>query len=127
MKCDACRAEIEAGDEREHAGRTLCEDCYMDALSPARSCDPWAVFAAKSAAELDGGSELTEAHQRILGVLQQEKYVLPSDLAADVGLSRDELQKELATLRHLELTRGARKGGQVYVTRFDTPHDGEDN
>ncbi len=127
MKCDACQAEIEAGDEREQAGRTLCEDCYMDALSPARSCDPWAVFTAKSAAELNGGSELSEVHQRILGILQQEKYVPPSDLAAKVGLSLDALQKELATLRHLELTRGARKGGQVFITRFDTPHQGEDD
>lgn len=127
MKCDACQAEIEAGDEREHAGQTLCDDCYMDALSPARSCDPWAVFTAKSAAELEGGAELTEVHQKILDMLRREKYVLPPDLAADAGLSLDQLQKELATLRHLELTRGARKGGQVYITRFDTPHDGEDD
>ncbi|MBU0513897.1 MAG: hypothetical protein KJ621_03925 [Proteobacteria bacterium] len=127
MKCESCQAEIEAGDEREHAGRTLCEDCYMDALSPARSCDPWAVFSAKSAAELEGGAELTEVHQKMLHKLQQDKYVLPPDLAAHVGLSLEQLQKELAALRHLELIRGARKGGQVYVTRFDTPHDGEDN
>jgi hypothetical protein len=127
MKCDVCQAEIDAGDEREHTGRTLCEDCYMDALSPARSCDPWAVFTAKSAAELEGGSELSEVHQRIVAVLDQEKYILPADLAAEAGLSPEELKKELATLRHLEMTRGARKGGQVYITRFDTPHDGEDD
>lgn len=41
MQCDRCKNVIEEGEEREHAGRILCEDCYMDALSPARTCDPW--------------------------------------------------------------------------------------
>ena len=28
--------------------KKLCDDCYMDALSPTKTCDPWAVYTAKS-------------------------------------------------------------------------------
>ena len=47
MECERCKDIIESGEEREYAGRVLCEDCYMDALSPAKTCDPWAVHSAK--------------------------------------------------------------------------------
>ena len=48
MECNRCHAKIEPGDEKQHLGQTLCEDCYMDALSPVKTCDPWAVHSAKS-------------------------------------------------------------------------------
>jgi hypothetical protein len=48
MQCDRCQANIEPGEEEQHLGQTLCEDCYMDALSPVKTCDPWAVHSAKS-------------------------------------------------------------------------------
>ena len=48
MKCDRCSAAVQEGEEREHHGEILCEDCYMDVLSPAKACDPWAVHSAKS-------------------------------------------------------------------------------
>ena len=44
MNCDKCGSEMKNGEETEHHGQLLCEDCYMDALSPARTCDPWAVM-----------------------------------------------------------------------------------
>jgi hypothetical protein len=34
MKCEGCGAAVSPGDEREHCGQVLCEDCYMDVLSP---------------------------------------------------------------------------------------------
>ena len=42
-----CGVHIESGEEREYTGQMLCEDCYMDALSPVKTCDPWAVYTAK--------------------------------------------------------------------------------
>ena len=47
MICDRCGEQIPAGDETEHCGQTLCEECYMQALSPNRACDPWAVRSAQ--------------------------------------------------------------------------------
>ena len=128
MKCEKCDSVIEAGEKREHAGRTLCEDCYIDALSPVRSCDPWANFSAKSVMELsDGNPELTDTQKAILDRLTAETYVLPRDLADGLGLSQGDIQKEVATLRHMELARGARRGGRMFVTLYDTPHVTEDH
>ena len=34
LKCDRCGEPIPPGDETNHFGRTLCEECYMQALIP---------------------------------------------------------------------------------------------
>ena len=47
MNCDKCQSPILENEAHEHCGQTLCDECYMDALSPARSCDPWAIHSAK--------------------------------------------------------------------------------
>jgi hypothetical protein len=51
MKCDKCNNSINEGEELKLYGQLLCEDCYLDALSPARTCDPWAVHSAISFAK----------------------------------------------------------------------------
>ena len=53
MKCERCGDHIQENDEREFHGQMICEDCYMVALSPAKACDPWAVYNAKSFSEKD--------------------------------------------------------------------------
>ena len=100
MKCDKCECPIESGEEREHTGRTLCEDCYMDALSPAKACDPWAVYAAKSMS--GSGSALTKLQKSILAVLKETNGIEFEALATQLNLSPGELQREIATLRHME-------------------------
>jgi len=47
MICDRCGEHIQPGEEMPHFGQMLCEECYTQALSPAR-CDPWAVRSAQS-------------------------------------------------------------------------------
>ena len=46
IKYEKCGGLVPGGDERDHYARTLCEDCYMAALSPSRACDPWSVHSA---------------------------------------------------------------------------------
>jgi hypothetical protein len=59
MICDRCGEHIQPGEEMPHFGQMLCEECYMQALSPAR-CDPWAVRGAQSLSQLgEGYSELS--------------------------------------------------------------------
>lgn len=108
MKCDKCNALIETGDEREHRGQTLCEDCYMDTLSSVKACDPWAVYSAKSM----GGkaSALTKRQQKILDVLKETKGIELEPLAEKLGLALSELEREIATLRHMEKLRAAMDG-----------------
>ncbi len=67
-----CRAEIEAGEGRDFHGRLLCDDCYMDALSPVRTCDPWAVRSASLAKESGDTTELSGSlQQKILRLIQK--------------------------------------------------------
>ena len=72
MKCDRCKETIEQGEERQVHGQCLCEDCYMDALSPPRMCDPWAVHSAKSfSKEGKTGIELNETQAKVLQLLEE--------------------------------------------------------
>jgi len=107
MKCQKCGAEMEEGEERELFDRMVCEDCYMDHLSPPRTCDPWAVHSAKSFSE-DGGAEtqLSDLQNKILAVLKETGGAEPAELARKLNIKPEELQREVATLRHMEKLRG---------------------
>ena len=73
--------------KKEHNGQILCEDCYMDALSPPRACDPWAVYTAKSFNESGAGNvSLNEAQQNILNLLKTHGDMPPDDIAAKLIL-----------------------------------------
>jgi hypothetical protein len=74
MKCDRCSQTIDPNEAQEHFGQNLCEDCYMDALSPAKTCDPWAVHSAQSLAKSKGGTlDLSDIQQHILRILKGRK------------------------------------------------------
>lgn len=118
MQCDKCHAEIEQGEEREHLGKMLCEDCYMDVLSPAKSCDPWAVHSAKKLEEYSGGEViLTPVQTEIVSILKETGGMERPALLDRLGgkLSETELDRELASLRHMEKTRAEKRGDKVYV------------
>ena len=118
MKCDRCGSEVAAGEEIEHLGEKVCEDCYMDLRNPAQPCDPWAVKLAVGEKGQDGQVELTEVQGKIVEELKRDKYVTPEDMAKRLGIEMKELQKEVATLRHMELVRGEKRDGVVYLTTF---------
>ncbi|HAA02270.1 MAG TPA: hypothetical protein DCE18_02730 [Syntrophobacteraceae bacterium] len=118
MQCNQCRTTIEAGDEHQHHGRILCEDCYMDALSPAKSCDPWAVHAAKSLEKHSGGAvTLTPVQTEILNVLDSNGSLEPAALLERLAgrLTRAQLEREFAALRHMEKARAEKRGDQVVL------------
>ena len=113
MKCDHCSTPILAGDDREHAGRRLCEDCYMEALSPVKACDPWAVYSAQSMRSENAA--LTRIQQKILAVLKKSDGIVPEALAEKLGMTPDDLQREIATLRHMEKVRAAMQGERKVI------------
>ena len=116
MKCGQCGSEMEADEEREHKGRKLCEDCYMDALSPVRTCDPWAVHNAKSLGRYAGKMEaLTPIQSEILSILKEAGAIEPSELLRKLGgkMTLKELEREIATLRHMEKVRVEKQGDRV--------------
>jgi hypothetical protein len=106
MKCEKCSDAIPEGEEREHAGRILCEDCYMDTLSPAKSCDPWAVHSAKALSRARGGNvDLNETQKRILEILKETGGVERGSLVGRLGIKPSDLEREIAALRHAEKVR----------------------
>jgi len=116
MKCACCGATVPEGEEREHLGRTLCEDCYMDALSPAKTCDPWAVHSAKSLGKETGGKfDLTAQQRKILEILSETGGAPPEDLMERLNISPMDLEREIAALRHMEKVRGELRAGKKYI------------
>lgn len=114
MICDRCLDEIKKGDEYKLNSQLLCEDCYMDALSPKVGCDPWAVYLAKSTVQKSGNkSELNEIQKQIINTLKDNKEVDMKYLLNELGVKTQLIKRELASLRHMEKIKGRLNNGHV--------------
>jgi len=121
MKCDRCGDPIPDGEEMDYFGQTLCEDCYMCALSPARACDPWAVRSAQTLSKMDEGySGLSETQSAILRILQETGGTEAVIIAERFRMKLPELERELATLRHMEKIRGEMRAGKKVVCLWES-------
>ncbi|RJR32989.1 MAG: hypothetical protein C4576_28800 [Desulfobacteraceae bacterium] len=107
--------EIEKGEEREHTGLTLCEDCYMDVLSPARTCDPWAVHTAKSLLKDSGAPQINTVQTKILSILKETGGTELRDLSERLQMKPSDIEREIASLRHMEKVRGELKEGRKII------------
>ena len=88
----------------------------MVALSPMKTCDPWAVHSAKTY-EKHAVHErpLTDLQQEMVQLLEAEGPLAPRDLQAKLhdAAPRDELERAFAALRHMEKARAVKQGSQV--------------
>lgn len=94
----------------------LCEDCLMEACSPLRACDPWAVHSAKTfERHTDVPELLTPLQEAILQTLAAHGPMAPEDLRQRLGArcSLPELEREFAALRHMEKVRGEKRETRV--------------
>ena len=107
MKCARCSAEMRADEQYQLQGQALCEDCYLDAVASPKTCDPWAVYSATNL-QREAGTELTQTQLAILEELKEHGPQTPEQLCSNLGLDADSLQRNFATLRHLELASGFR-------------------
>jgi len=97
-------------------GQVLCEDCYMDLLSPAKACDPWAVHSAKTFLEKAGSEvHLSPVQERILEILRDEGPQDGKDLCEKLHVKEADLEREVAALRHMEKIRGELKNGKRLI------------
>jgi hypothetical protein len=121
MNCDKCLTQIPESEGHDHCGHTLCDDCYMDALSPTRSCDPWAIHSAKRLeAAGSQGLQLNEIQSRIIDFLRNAVEAEPADMRRDLQISEDTFKRETAALRHMEKIRGRLKDGRVVLRLWET-------
>jgi len=121
MKCDRCGEQIPTGEETEHNSQILCEECYMQALSPSRACDPWAVRSAQMLSQKQEARVVLRPIQSlILKVLRENGGLEPSALAKKVDMKLPELERELATLRHMERIRGKRQAGKTLIILWNS-------
>jgi hypothetical protein len=104
------------GEEMELHGQVLCEDCYMDLLSPLRACDPWALHSAKSFLK-NGSSEINlgPVQQKILEILHDEGPRERTYLCEKLQIKETDLERDIATLRHMEKIRGELKDGKKLI------------
>ena len=117
MQCGKCGASIDKGEERELRDQILCEDCYIDALSPVKVCDPWALYNAKSLERnTTEPPPLTPIQSEILDVLKDAGSLEPSviRLRLDTKLTIKELERELAVLRNMEKVRVENGGDRIF-------------
>lgn len=118
MKCEKCDKQLlKADEEFRHGGSVLCEDCYMDAVSPPKACDPWAIYNAKSSLGAGGNTTaaLSDKQNDILAELKKADGVELEVLCGRVGLKLPELERELATLHHMEMVKEAHREGKNVV------------
>ena len=116
MDCERCKEAIQNSEEREHLGQILCEDCYMDALSPARTCDPWAVHSAQTFARGSGGIlELGDVQKKILQIVEETGGAEPRHIVERLQIKPADLEREVAALRHMEKIRGELRQGKKFL------------
>jgi hypothetical protein len=113
LQCDRCKTIIARGEEVIYQGQTLCEVCYMDALSPPRMCDPWAAYQAKSLSEDSGtGNALTDKQKKIVELLDETGGIAFTSLVDRLNINPSDLERELATLRHMERIKARLEDGE---------------
>jgi hypothetical protein len=122
VKCERFIFVLYIDNSYQHLGKTLCEDCYIDVQSPAKACDPWAVYSATRSREtvgLRGTAGLTETQQAIYEFIRSKGKATREQLVDNFDLTEPDLQRQLATLRHCEPVKGRKEGNSIYLVPFN--------
>ena len=107
---ERCGKEVKEPQSYEYLGRVYCEDCYMDILSPPKACDPWAVYTARSSLQgQDKFSALTSVQRRIADYVKGRGEATAGEIMENLNLTEQELKREFAVLRHMEVLRGTKR------------------
>jgi recombinational DNA repair protein (RecF pathway) len=119
VQCAKCGKRIEKQQCYEHYGDLFCEDCYMDILSPPKACDPWAVHSAKTFLKgKDKLSTLTPLQLSIVHYIKENGEATLEEMIENLNLKEEELRREFAVLRHMEVLRATKKDGRILYVLF---------
>ena len=119
IQCAKCGKKIEKEQGYEHQGKPFCEDCYMDILSPPKACDPWAVHSAQTFLKgKDKFSTLTPSQVQIVNYIRKKGEATAEEIIRSLNLTEEELRREFAVLRHMEILRASKKEDKIFYTLF---------
>ncbi len=93
----------------------------MYVTNPPKACDPLAVASATSIRKelgQSGTAGLTELQKQICDIIEQRGQITRQELLAMLNIKPEELESQLAILRHCELTRAFKEGDKVYLTKW---------
>ena len=118
-ECARCCKKIEEHHGYEHQGKVFCEDCYMDIQSPPKACDPLAVHSAKAFLKgKDKLSTLTPLQLRIVNYIKGRGEATLEEMIENLNLKEEELRREFAVLRHMEIVKATTKGDKIFYILF---------
>jgi recombinational DNA repair protein (RecF pathway) len=119
IQCTKCGKKIEKQQCYEYQGGVFCEDCYMDILSPPKACDPWAVHSAKTFLKgKDKLSTLTPLQLGIVNYIKEKGEATLEEMIENLNLKEEELRREFAVLRHMEVLKATKKEGKILYVPF---------
>ena len=122
MECSRCNQPIPEGEECNYRGKLMCEDCYIQAVEPLKTCDVAAVHSAKThraASGQTGVEGLTELQKSICQYVNERTKVTKPELLKAFDLPARELDKLISILRHCELIKARKIENEIYIVPFD--------
>jgi predicted DNA-binding protein len=91
----------------------------MDILSPPKACDPWAVHSAQTFLKgKDKLSTLTPVQRKIIDYIREKGEATIEEMVENLYLTEEELRREFAVLRHMEVLRATKKEGKILYILF---------
>jgi predicted DNA-binding transcriptional regulator YafY len=91
----------------------------MDILSPMKACDPWAVHSAQTFLKgKDKLSTLTPLQLNIVNYLKGKGEATMEEMMDNLNLTGEELRREFAVLRHMEIVKATKKGDKIFYILF---------
>ncbi len=121
MICSQCGKEISKGDEIKYNHKFICEDCYLDNTVVTRTCDPESVRMSRNMESLGISSgKISPSQARIVEVVEKNGAVTPENLSKELGVPADELQRDLAALRHMRRIKGEKRGEDRYIILYNS-------
>lgn len=122
IKCARCGSDTPEEDTYNHRGQDLCEDCFMGAMQPPKTCDVAATHLAKKHRQSAGqtGTEgLLDIQKKIHDFIKEHGKVTRDQIMHEFGIPEWELDKQIAVLRHCELVKGKKEEGNIFLVLFD--------
>ncbi len=118
MKCSHCGKEIPADELHSHQGQTLCEDCYIEGISPEKHCDPWATYLSsreRGTIGIKSTEDFTETEKAIYEFVKSKGRATREEVMAELGLSANDLEPQINVLMHAELLKERSEGDTMYL------------